>query len=338
MISRVAENCFWLNRYIERAETTSRLVAVNRLGILDTDIHEGLRWKPVVVVSGEQKRFEALLGEAGYNDDAKAEEYLTWNPENPASVYSSFAGARENARTTREVVSREMWETINAAWRWLNSPSALRDYRKDSERFHRRIRSTCAEFQGNCHDTMLHEEPFDFLRFGTLVERASQTARVMDVKHHWLLQTADSEYESPQESAQWMGLLRLCSAVEPFFKRHTSAPTGPMVMRFILQDTGFPRSVVHSLDRMCDFVSRINIQTKGGAPTATLRLASAMAERLRETNVGALSAQALHVELTRVIETTAQICVQASEDYFQSGHHSDAAAETGQRSSLQVTV
>jgi uncharacterized alpha-E superfamily protein len=290
------------------------------------------------VVSGEQQRFEALLGEDGYNDDAKAEEYLTWNSENPASVYSSFAGARENARTTREVVSREMWETINTAWRWLNSPTALKEYRKDSERFHRRIRSTCAEFQGNCHDTMLHEEPFDFLRFGTLIERASQTARVMDVKHHWLLQNADSEYESPQESAQWMGLLRLCSAVEPFFKRHTSAPTGPMVMRFILQDAGFPRSVVHSLDRVCNSVSRINIQTKGGAPTATLRLAGAMAERLRETNVGALSAQALHVELTRVIDTTAQICTQASEDYFQPSLHAESAVGLSQKSSQQASV
>ncbi len=316
MISRVAENCCWLSRYVERADTMARLVSVNRLGILDTDIHEGQRWKPIVVVSGEQRRFEERLGEAGYNQDDKAEDYLTWQPENPASIYSSFAGARENARTTREVISREMWETINAAWQWLNSPAARKEYNQDREKFHRRIRSTCAAFQGDCHDTMLHDEPFNFIRFGTHVERAAQTARVMDLKHHWITGAPPVEYETPLESAQWMGLLRLCSAVEPFFKRYTSAPTGPLVVSFILTDPSFPRSILHSVGRVINFVKRINASTKDGRATETLRLAEQEEVRLRQGDPSKLSGAELHDELTQVIEAMAAICNAAIVDYF----------------------
>lgn len=316
MISRVAENCFWLSRYIERAETMARLVSINRLGILDTDIHDGQRWKPLVIVSGEQERFEELVGEAGYNKDDEAEEYLTWETQNPSSVYSSLAGARENARTTREVISREVWETINTAWQWINSPVARKEYKRDREQFHRKIRSTCAAFQGDCHDTMLHEEAFHFLRFGTLVERAGQTARIMDVKHHWLTKTAEGDYETPRESAQWMGILRLCSAVEPFFKRHTMAPTGPSVVKFIVQDPGFPRSLTHSLERVGNFVNRINRETQGGASTETLVLAQAACARLSERDMSRLDAEALHAELTHLIEAIAEVCIQAGRDYF----------------------
>lgn len=316
MISRVAENCFWLSRYIERADTLARLVSVNRVGILDTALHEGQSWRPVVIISGEQKRFEELVGQDAYNETEKAEAYLTWEQANPASIYMSLSGARENARTTREVVSREMWETINATWRWLNSSEAKKLYRRDREDFYAEIRSRCAQFQGNAHDTMLHEEAFDFLKFGSLVERAAQTARVMDVKHHWLKQKGLGDYEAPQESAQWMGLLRLCSAVEPFFKRHTSAPTGPLVVRFLLQERAFPRSVLHSLSRVRNFLARIDQQTNAGKASRTQELALSAVEQLKSADLSSLGGTQLHLELTRIIEGIAEICSQASRDYF----------------------
>jgi uncharacterized alpha-E superfamily protein len=316
MISRVAENCFWLSRYIERAGTTARFVAVNRLVILDAHIYDSERWKPVVVVSGEQERFESLLGVAAYNDDEKAEEYLTWEQSNPSSIYCSFAGARENARTTREMISREMWESINTVWRWMNSAESRREYNQDRQQFYQRIRNACAAFQGDCHDTMLHDEPFDFMRFGTLLERANQTARIMDVKHHWLGEAHSNDVETPQESAQWMGLLRLCSAVEPFFKRHSVAPTGPLVVKFILQDPTFPRSVAHSLKRVCNFLTRINDESKDGRETKTLELARTTSETISSYDATSLSGSELHEELTRIIVSIEAVANQAAVDYL----------------------
>ncbi len=325
MISRVAENCFWLSRYMERADTMARLLAVNRVHILDSELNEGQSWRPVVIVAGEQERFENLLGEKAYENTEKAEEYLTWDERNPTSVYSSFAGARENARTTREVISREVWETINSTWRWLNEPAARKLYKKDRQKFFAKIRSVCAEHQGNCHDTLLHEEAFDFLKFGSWLERAAQTARVMDVRHHWLTEDSGDEVESPQESAQWMGLLRLCSAVEPFFKRHTAAPTGTLVVRFLLADRSFPRSVLFSLLQVEALARHINQYANESKPNETSRLASEALERITQADFSRPSSAALHATLTDVIESTSGICEQASRDYFhghEDGHES----------------
>lgn len=316
MISRVAENCFWLSRYMERADTMARLLAVNRVHILDSQLNEDQSWRPVVTVAGEQERFEQFLGEKAYENTEKAEEYLTWDERNPTSVYSSFAGARENARTTREVISREVWETINSTWRWLNEQNARKLYRKDRQKFFAKIRSVCAEHQGNCHDTLLHEEAFDFLKFGSWLERAAQTARVMDVRHHWLTRDSVDDVESPQEAAQWMGLLRLCSAVEPFFKRHTAAPTGTLVVRFLLADRSFPRSVLFSLIQVDALATHINQYANESKPNETSRLTRELLDRISSSDFSRPSGAELHVTLTDVIESTAGICERASRDYF----------------------
>ncbi len=316
MISRVAENCFWMMRYIERAETTARLASVNRMVILDAEIHDAQRWKPIIIVLGEQERFEQHVGVKGYDSDKDSEEYITWSEDNPASIRSSLAGARENARMTREVISREMWETINTAWQWFNGPQARKLYRADKEEFHLRVRAVCAEFQGDCHNTMLHDEPFDFMQLGLFLERAGQTARVTDVKRHWLTPGPRSSSESPTESAQWAGILRLCAAVEPFFKRHTSAATGPLVASFLLQDPGFPRSVVYSIDQVAAYVERIGRIIRRKTSTPSLKLARSVSTQLRALDLTSLSTNDLHRELTQIVNDTAGISSQLYADFF----------------------
>lgn len=315
MISRVAENCFWLSRYIERADSTARVVSVNRFTVLDADLHDAERWKPVVIVVGEQERFESLFGAKAYDSDVASEQYLTWSEQNPVSIKASLHWARENARMTREVISREMWETVNTSWQWLNSPSAQREYKKDRIQFYQRIRSMCAEFQGVCHNTMLHEEPFDFMQLGTMLERASQTARLMDVKHHWLTSDAKAGVESPRESAQWVAVLRLCAAVEPFFKRNRLAPTGPLVAEFLLRDRTFPRAVLHCLERALIFLRRIE-ETANRKAALSVGLLREQVQRLEAADFQQGLAQGLHRELTHVIATGAELDSQLAIDFF----------------------
>ncbi len=318
MISRVAENCYWLNRYIERTESTARLISVNRLSILDTGLHDAQRWLPVLRTVGEDESFEAIHGKRGYERDMVAEDYLTWSEENPVSLRSSLAGARENARTTREVISREMWETLNIGWQWLNSAEAKKEYRRERSRFYRRVLSMCAEFQGNCHSTMLHDEAFDFMRLGLLVERAAQTALVMDVRHHWLAPGSRAEEETPQEAAQWMAILRLCAAVEPFFKRYSSAPTGPTVARFLLQDPSFPRSVLHCLDRIRNFLERIGKDTRRRSPPS-LALVKAELRKLRTIDTSGIEQAQLHQTLTEVLASVTTLNQQLYAEFFDPG-------------------
>lgn len=315
MISRVAESCFWLFRYIERAESCARLVGTNRLIALDAQIEDAERWKPVIIVVGEQARFEQVVGANLYDDDS-AEEYLTWSDENPVSIKSSLYWARENARMTRELISREMWETLNTGWQWLNGKAALRDYKKDRSHFYQRIRSMCAEFHGASDSTMLHEEPFDFMRLGMMLERANQTARLMDVKYHRVTSSDQETTESPWQSAEWVSQLKLCAADEPFFKRHRSAPTGRRVAEFLLQDPTFPRSVRHCFERASDLIVAVQAAAERKAPTASLEATRAMLERLRAANIQNVIQSGLHAELTRVVDAVALICDQLDKDFF----------------------
>lgn len=313
MISRVAENCFWLNRYIERAESTARVASVNRFMVLDADIHDAERWKPVLAAVGEQDRFERLFGADAYDSDKTCEAYLTWSEDNPVSIKSSLYYARENARMTREVISREMWETVNTWWQWLNSRAARNEYVKDRIQFYQRVQSMAAEFQGVCHNTMLHEEPFDFMRLGMLLERVNQTARLMDVKHHWL--TA-GDAGGPREAAQWVAILRMCSAAEPFFKRHRAAPTATHVAEFLLKDTTFPRAVLHCGDRAVNFLKRIDKNARRSSSSTSTQLARGLATRLRKARFHDVLAKGLHEELTHVIVTAAAIGGQLRTDFF----------------------
>jgi uncharacterized alpha-E superfamily protein len=316
MISRVAESCFWLYRYIERAESCARLVSVNRLIAMDADIGDAERWKPVIVVVGEQERFEELLGADNYHDDDATEEYLTWSQDSPVSIRSNLYWARENARMTREVISREMWESLNTWWQWFSGPAARKEYRKDRSQFYQRIRSICAEFQGVSDSTMLHEEPLEFMRLGMALERANQTARLMDVTHHRIAKTEKQALETPWQSAQWVSQLKLCAADEPFFKRNRAAPTGRGVAAFLLQDPTFPRSVLHCFERALELIARIERAAERREPTASSRAIRAMVERLRATNIGSVIQSGLHEELTRVVETAASVCEQLHHDFF----------------------
>jgi uncharacterized alpha-E superfamily protein len=316
MISRVAESCFWLFRYIERAESCARLTSVNRLIVLDASVADTERWRPVIVVVGEQKRFEELVGPSKYVDDDDTQDYLTWSEKSPVSIRSNLYWARENARMIREVISREMWETLNTWWQWFNGRAAQKEYRKDRSQFYQRIRSMCAEFQGISHDTMLHEEPLDFMHLGMALERANQTARLMDVTHHRVAPNEKASLESPWQSAQWVSQLKLCAADEPYFKRNRSAPTGSGVVAFLLQDPTFPRSVLHCFERAEEALGNIEVAAERRRSTPSMVAIRSMVDRLRAQNIVSVIQSGLHDELTHVVNTTANVCDQLHHDFF----------------------
>jgi uncharacterized alpha-E superfamily protein len=320
VISRVAECCFWLSRYVERAESTARLLDVNHDVTLDASVRESQRWKPVVIVMGEQEGFEEHLGTGAYDDDEVCVDYLTWYDKNPASIYSCMLWARENARTTREVISREMWELLNTGWQWLNT-GGKQEYRTDRPSFYQRVRSLCHEFLGLTYSTLSHGEAFDFMRMGTVLERINQTARVMDVKYHWIVRKPSAtngrgSKESPQEAAQWVALLRLCCAMEAFFKQQRALATGPAVADFLLLDPLFPRSVLHCYMDLEKYLTRLDTLTGRPSASRSRHLAHTMLERLKAMDLATALQRSLHDELTEVIENTAEIGSSLQREFF----------------------
>jgi uncharacterized alpha-E superfamily protein len=315
VISRVAESCFWLHRYVERADNTARLLRVNRAFVLDVSLPDDRRWWPVLVVSGEQHRFPELFGREAALDDELVQEYMTWNERNPASIAASVRWARENARTIRETISLEMWNALNELWHWLRGGAGRRRYATDRDAFYRHIQDASALFQGSCHTTMLHEEPFDFMRIGMLLERAGQTARIVDVKHHALGPTEPGRTETAAEAAEWMALLRSVSAAEPFFKVMPRTPNGRSVVGFIVLEQRFPRSVLHCLDRSLNFAQRIERAT-GAQPRRSTALLRALRDGVAERTGEGLFEIGVHDELTRIVDATARVCEALHADYF----------------------
>jgi len=242
MISRVAEHCFWMARYLERAESTARLLEVNRTLLLDFHVPTEQQWLPLLIISGIHDYDE---------EDATAElvqAHMTWNEENPFSIVSSLAWARENARIIREVISAEMWERMNFYHLWLRHSGTRAMYDGNRGEFYAQIRRINQLLHGIADDTMSHGEAWEFFRLGKHLERACQTARVLDVKYHYLLpQVAD--VGSPIDNAHWVAILMSCSGYEPFHKKSRAALVDPgtAVAEFLIFEEEFPRSVLHCI-------------------------------------------------------------------------------------------
>src|SRR6266404_5491522 len=113
VISRVAEHCFWMSRYLERVENTARVLDVNQTLLLDFFVPVDHQWKPLLIISG-------IHDYKGPTESEEVQRYMTWDPENPCSIVTSVTSARENARIIREVVSHEYWERINYYYLWLH--------------------------------------------------------------------------------------------------------------------------------------------------------------------------------------------------------------------------
>jgi uncharacterized alpha-E superfamily protein len=313
MISRVAESCFWLTRHMERADNMARLLGVNRSFLLDTDLPQLEQWMPVVVVSGEQERFTERLPKGAENDAEAVQEYLVWDPRCPVGIRQSLYWARENARMIREVISLEMWESANEFWHWLKGGPGRRLYNRDRDAFYKRIKDAVAQFEGTMQHTMLHDEPFDFMRLGVLLERANQTARIVDVKYHLLGPTQADAVDTPVEAAQWAALLRSCSAEESFWKRG-DAMTGPFVADFLMHEREFPRAIYYCLDRALRYLKHVHAATQRG--DSCVEQLTALVQSLERRSIDRVLSGGLHQELTRVINETMDICSAIARDYL----------------------
>ncbi len=301
MISRVADHCFWLGRYLERAESLARVLGVSRNLALDAGLNPRHVWLPVVIVSGEEQRFHARVG-AAVEDGERVQEYLTWDDENPCSIRRTLSAARDNARSIREAVSLETWEALNALHLWLGSPRARAEWRDDRHAFYRRIRTSGQSLQGIVRGTMLHDDALHFLELGLLLERAGQTARILDVHHHAFKALGTHDVI---ETALWLALLRACSGFEPFMKRHQGRVSPDAVARFLVLEPLFPRSVRFAVRAAALRLSRIrpDADLPGRESQARLRrIVEWVDERERDFDPAAL-----HALLTHVVDETSDV-------------------------------
>jgi uncharacterized alpha-E superfamily protein len=305
MISRVADHCFWFGRYIERAESTARVLSVTRALALDGELTARQAWAPVVIVSGQDAEFQKKFGEEALGDGEVIEHYLSRDPDNPVSIVRSVAAARENARSIREVVAQEVWEVINELHLWLKNGASEPDYAGHRHGFYRRVRNSSQLLLGLLRSTMLHDTPLDFIWLGMLLERTGQTARLLDVHHHALTNLATHQVV---ETALWLSLLRACSGFEPFMKRHQGRVANGAVASFLILEPRFPRSIrycVHSAyQRLCSIRPPADRHLPGGRSLETLHALDAWVDALSPQE---LTGQ-IHDVLTHVVDEVTSVC------------------------------
>jgi uncharacterized alpha-E superfamily protein len=313
MISRVADHCFWFGRYLERAESAARVLLVTRNLALDGELSPAQCWQPVLIVSGAEAAFLARAG-ADPADGEAVERYMTWDEENLCSIRRSVASARENARSIREVISLEAWETVNELHVWLGSEAARAGYAEQRYGFYRRIRQGVQLCLGLMRSTMLHDTPLDFIWLGVMLERAGQTARILDVHHHALVSLAAHRVV---EVALWLSLLKACSGFEPFMKRHRGQVTEGAVAAFLILEPRFPRSVRYCVRSAYERLAAIRPpeerELPGGRSLERLRVLDA---ELSARAPGGLEPAGIHDLLTHVVDETAGICDSLGRELF----------------------
>lgn len=333
MISRSAENCFWLCRHLERVESIARFLSANYLFVLDFKIAAHDAWFPFIVVTGIEARFSQHYGDSAIKDAELIQDYLVWNPHNPVSIYNTLRQARENAQVIRDIISSELWEAINGFWLWLKSRKSQYLYRKDRLGFFAIIKQNCHIFHGLFHTSIPHEEAYHFMSMGMMLERAHQTARILDVKYHRISLSAEQEKESALETAHWLALLQLCSAHEAFSK-HRLYVQSDNVIEFLIFESNFPRSIIFCLLTALASLEQIRLHAPPNIGYQVLFLIKKLTASLQHKNIKTIMQAGLHHELTRIVDQTGLMCDRIHTDYF--SNHIINAAETRMQP-LEVT-
>jgi uncharacterized alpha-E superfamily protein len=263
MLSRAANSIYWMSRYIERADNVARFITVNIHLMLDLSVESASQWMPLVVTTGSEQLFKERYGEnAGTQENVL--RFLIFDEQNPNSIASCVRAARENARSVRQSISSEMWETINRMHLNVRRASTDDSIREAPYDFLEEIKNANHLFIGLTESTMTNNESWHWGRLGRLLERADQTSRIVDVKYYFVLPTI--EYVGmPYDNLHWAALLKSATAFEMYRKRHQRI-SPKRVTEFLLLDREFPRSI-----RYCLIKAEQSLHAITGSPIGTFQ-------------------------------------------------------------------
>ncbi|MEM6759112.1 MAG: alpha-E domain-containing protein [Pseudomonadota bacterium] len=309
MLGRTANGLFWMYRYLERAENTSRLIetgqrlALTRLGNSDDE------WRPVLKAAAMDQGFEAA--HETLTRDA-AIDWMLRAPGNPASVMSTVSMARQNAREVRTAVTEEVWEATNGAYMAIKALLARKVSDRDLPQVLAAIRQRTALVRGATHGTMMRNDIYDFVRLGTFLERADNTARILDVKYYVLLPSAMS-VGSSIDNVQWESILRSVSARGGFRMAYGNAGSARDIAAFLILDRRMPRSLAFCVGKILDNLGYLI--NDYGTRNEALDHAEALAADCLHADIDDILDQGLHEFLQDVLTRLALLGRQIEIDY-----------------------
>jgi uncharacterized alpha-E superfamily protein len=241
MLSRVAGRLYWMSRYLERAENTARVVSVYSQLLLDLPAEAELDWSMPIEILGLGDAFRQAVPEEGELD------YLLAGDGNPASLLSSLGQARENARTTRDIVPSEVWQAINELHLFAADKLPALGRRSGSEVCDGIVRR-CHEITGILEGGMSRGPAYQFVRLGRSLERADMTSRMIDVAAAIMM--TGREQLAHHSNTIWRSVLRALSAYQMYRQFVRRRVTGEDVLGFLLLNADFPRSIMHCVAQL----------------------------------------------------------------------------------------
>jgi len=310
MLSRTADHLFWMARYTERAENTARMLDVRVQYSLmpQSALAEQQGWRTMLGVSELQSQFDAKYSALTQKEVI---DFMVRDPDNPSSIASCLRAARENARAVRGSLTTEVWETKNTTWLMLQQHLKSRMFEHNPGKFLEWVKYRSHMSRGVTLGTMFQDEAFNFIRLGTFLERADNTARILDVKFRFL--DADAIKTDAQVEFYYLAaLLHSVSAFETYRKVYRDAITPTRVAELLILQAKMPRSLVAC---MCAVVANLQ-EVRNDLSQETERLAEELYRELQTAQIGDILDESLHQFMTRFLASIAELGNRIGRDFL----------------------
>jgi uncharacterized alpha-E superfamily protein len=313
MLSRTADNLYWLARYVERAEYLARILeATQRLTALPIAYGgSSNEWESAVATAGCANAFFAHHREA---NEENVTDFLAFSTTNPSSIRNCFEIARTNARAVRTALTVEMWDAINGAWlelkRYGNGPTS----REEFMRFLRWVQESSLRFDGSAYRTMLRNDAYWFSRLGLYSERADNTARILDVKYHVLL-PANESVGGPLDYFQWAAILRSVSALTAYHWVYRESLKPWLIADLLMLNDQMPRSLASCYENLVRYLD--NIATAYGRQGPAQRQARSIRTRLENSRIEEIFQGGLHEFIGGFIADNNRLGAAIADQYLQ---------------------
>ena len=312
MLSRTADNLYWLARYVERAEYLARILeATQRLTAMPLEyVGETNEWESALATAGCSSAFFAIHEEA---NEETVTDFLAFSTSNPSSIRNCFEVARTNARAVRTALTMEMWDAINTTWlelkRFGNRPSS----REEFQRFLTWVQESSLRYDGSAYRTMLRNDAYWFSRLGVFIERADNTARILDVKYHLLLPALE-HVGGPLDYYQWAGILRSVSALTAYHWVYRESLKPWLIADLLMLNDQMPRSLASCYENLVQNLDRI--AGAYGRQGPAQRQARAIRMRLQHSRMEEIFQSGLHEFITSFITDNNKLGSAISQQYL----------------------
>ena len=314
MLSRTADHLFWMSRYTERAENTARMLDVNyQTSLLPQSATVAqLGWQGLLSISELLPSYGALYGDV---TPKGVLEFMVKDEDNPSSIVSCLKAARENARAVRGTLTTEVWETQNQTWLEVNRMIRSGDFERDPGQFFEWVKFRSHLSRGVTVGTMLMDEALHFMRLGTFLERADNTARLVDVKFHALESDffgAATEQDQEYDFYHWSAILRSVSGFEIYRKVYRDVIKPERVAELLILRPDMPRSLHASMNEVVANLA----QVANDQSDETRRLAGRLRAELQYGHIEEILATGLHAFLTQFLDRVNNLGGRISRDFL----------------------